>query len=200
MISRVFFSFTVFITENQEHEKSEPEKVENETTEPEKSELEKSGTDKLEPEKSDLESKSSDPEKSEYEKSGLAEKSETGKRPHQAYTRRNRNKGTFSSYEDPNSLCGVIFVEDKFTAKLLYHFVKDLSRSDDIFSFLMPQYATDLQDDSANEAEALDTEIERKKQEDSLRRFRMRECNLLISSSLLEVGVDGVRCNLGEQI
>ena len=164
-----------------------------------KSESEKSG-----PEKSDLEK--SDPEKSESEKSGPPEKSESsGKppksdRPHPAYTRRNRNKGTFSSYEDPNSLCGVIFVEDKFTAKLLYHFVKDLSRSDDIFSFLMPQYATDLQDDSANEAEALDTEIERKKQEDSLRRFRMRECNLLISSSLLEVGVDGVRCNLGEQI
>ena len=160
-----------------------------------KSESEKSG-----PEKSDLEK--SDPEKSESEKSGPPEKSETGKppksdRPHPAYTRRNRNKGTFSSYEDPNSLCGVIFVENKFTAKLLYHFVKDLSRSDDIFSFLMPQYATDLQDDSANEAEALDTEIERRKQEDSLRRFRMRECNLLISSSLLEVGVDGVRCNLG---
>ena len=59
----------------------------------------------------------------------------------------------------------------------------------------MPQYATDL-DESTNEAEALDVESERKKQEDSLRRFRMRECNILVSSSLLEVGVDGVRCNL----
>ena len=152
LISRDFaFKKTVFITENnQEHEKSEPEKIESDPTiDPDKSELEKSGTEnKPESEKSDLE-KSSDPEKSESEKSGPLEKSsETGnkptgnrsERPHPAYTRRNRNKGTFSSYEDPNSLCGVIFVEDKFTAKLLYHFVKDLSRSDDIFSFLMPQY------------------------------------------------------------
>ena len=39
-------------------------------------------------------------------------------------------------------------------------------------------------------------EAESKRQEDSLRRFRMKECNLLISSSHLEVGVDNVRCNL----
>lgn len=78
-------------------------------------------------------------------------------------------------------------------AKLLYHFLKDLSRSDDAYSFLMPQYATDLEDENL---EAIDAEADRKKQEDSLRRFRMKECNVLISSSLLEIGVDGVRCNL----
>ena len=61
----------------------------------------------------------------------------------------------------------------------------------------MPQYATELDAVQSSEtAEAIDAEIERKKQEDSLRRFRMRECNILVSSSLLEVGVDGVRCNL----
>ena len=32
-------------------------------------------------------------------------------------------------------------------AKLLYHFLKDLSRNDDAYSFLMPQYATDLDDE-----------------------------------------------------
>ena len=53
-------------------------------------------------------------------------------------------KGQFSSYDDPNALCATVFVENKFTAKLLYHFLKDLSRSDDAFSFLMPQYATEL--------------------------------------------------------
>ena len=35
-----------------------------------------------------------------------------------------------------------------------------------------------------------------RKQEEALRRFRMRECNLLVTNSLLEIGVDNVRCNL----
>lgn len=102
-------------------------------------------------------------------------------------------KSGYTSYDDPNALCGIIFVENKFLAKLLYHFLKDLSRSDDAYSFLMPQYATDLSED---ELEGLDFDVESKRQEDSLRRFRMKECNLLISSSLLELGVDNVRCNL----
>ena len=38
--------------------------------------------------------------------------------------------------------------------------------------------------------------MESKRQEDSLRRFRMKECNLLVSSSQLNVGVDNVRANL----
>ena len=64
-------------------------------------------------------------------------------KPHGRY-----HKG-YTSYDDPNALCGVIFVENKFLAKLLYHFLKDLSRSDDAYSFLMPQYATDLSDDES---------------------------------------------------
>ena len=39
-------------------------------------------------------------------------------------------------------------------------------------------------------------QVESKRQEDSLRRFRMKECNLLVSSSQLNVGVDNVRANL----
>ena len=38
--------------------------------------------------------------------------------------------------------------------------------------------------------------IKVRKQEEALRRFRMRECNLLVTNSLLEMGVDNVRCNL----
>ena len=37
---------------------------------------------------------------------------------------------------------------------------------------------------------------EKKKQEEALRRFRMRECNILVSSSVLEEGIDFVKCNL----
>ena len=79
-----------------------------------------------------------------------------------------RTRGHYSSYDDPNALCGVIFVKSKFASKLLYHFLKDLSRSEDAFSFLMPQYATtiavagDL--DAEDDDDTLDVEAERRKQ------------------------------------
>ena len=102
-----------------------------------------------------------------------------------------RSKSAYSSYDDPNALCGAIFVGSKFTARILYHFIKDLSRTDVEYSFLTPQYAVgDLRDDTAED------ESDKRKQEEALRKFRMRECNILISESTLEVGVDNVRCNL----
>lgn len=126
-------------------------------------------------------------------------KSEVDPAPIKMRGGQHRYKGGYSSYDDPNALCASVFVENKFTAKLLYHFLKDLSRTDDAFSFLMPQYATNLDNAGGDDHELLEgyeMEAESKRQEDSLRRFRMKECNLLISSSLLEVGVDNVRCNL----
>uniref|UniRef100_A0A0K2UZN8 ribonuclease III n=1 Tax=Lepeophtheirus salmonis TaxID=72036 RepID=A0A0K2UZN8_LEPSM len=112
--------------------------------------------------------------------------------PHHRY--RSKRK-IYYSYDDPNALCGVVFVQDKFIAKILYHYLKEYSKSDNKFSFLTPQYAITLKPEE--EAEETDEGLlNHRKQEEGLRRFRMRECNILISNSLLEVGIDGVRCNL----
>ena len=80
-------------------------------------------------------------------------------------------------------------------AKILFHFLKDLSRSEDTFSFLMPQYATTIGDamPTVDDEGITDVEAERRKQEESLRKFRMKESNLLVSNSLIEVGIDSVR-------
>ncbi len=108
-----------------------------------------------------------------------------------------RSRGHYSSYDDPNALCGVVFVQSKFASKLLYHFLKDLSRSEDTFSFLMPQYATMIGDiNDVDDEDMLDVEAEKRKQEEALRRFRMKECNILISNSLIEVGIDSVRLDI----
>jgi len=106
-----------------------------------------------------------------------------------------RSRGHYTSYDDPNALCGVIFVRSKFMAKILFHFLKDLSRSEDTFSFLMPQYATTIGDSTStvDDEGITDVEAERRKQEESLRKFRMKESNLLVSNSLIEVGIDSVR-------
>ena len=80
-------------------------------------------------------------------------------------------------------------------AKILFHFLKDLSRSEDTFSFLSPQYATTIGDsfEAVDVDGMMDIEAERRKQEESLRKFRMTESNLLVSNSLIEVGIDNVR-------
>ena len=94
--------------------------------------------------------------------------------------------------EDPDTLCSLVVVNSAFSAKILYHYLKDLSRSRPELSYLCPQYA--VQDPLPSDSR--DVESERKKQEEALRRFRMRECNILVSSSVLEEGIDFVKCNL----
>ena len=97
----------------------------------------------------------------------MAEKEPTGGNIRHPRGRGHRRRGGgHSSYDNPNGLCGVIFVHRPFHAKVVYHFLKDLSRSDDAYSFLNPQYFA-----LAQESE---TETEKKKQEDALRRFRIR--------------------------
>ena len=94
--------------------------------------------------------------------------------------------------EDPDNLCSLVIVNSAFSAKILYHYLKDLSRSRPELSYLCPQYA--VQDPLPSDPRDVDSE--RKKQEEALRRFRMRECNILVSSSVLEEGIDFVKCNL----
>ena len=97
-----------------------------------------------------------------------------------------------STPEDPDTLCALLIVSSAFSAKILYHYLKDLSRARPELSFLCPQYAVA----DPIPADPRDVESERKKQEEALRRFRMRECNILVSSSVLEEGIDFVKCNL----
>ena len=94
--------------------------------------------------------------------------------------------------EDPDTLCCLLIVSSAFSAKILYHYLKDLSRARPELAFLCPQYAVS----DPIPADPRDVESERRKQEEALRRFRMRECNILVSSSVLEEGIDFVKCNL----
>ncbi len=76
----------------------------------------------------------------------------------------------YSSYEDPDSLYGVVFVRSRFHAKVLYHFLKDLSRADDRFSFLSPQYVMGPPEDGgADDTGEGDEDGARRKQEEALR-------------------------------
>lgn len=95
---------------------------------------------------------------------------------------------------DPDALCGLIFCNSKFIAKILYNLCYEASRSDPDLNFLMVQYTVDRAADPVTESKQADTEHRR--QEEVLKRFRMHSCNLLIGTSVLEEGIELPKCNL----
>lgn len=91
-------------------------------------------------------------------------------------------------------LCGLIFCESPITAKTLFCLLCEISRNDNELKFLNVQYTVDK---TANPiSDAKEAENEHKKQEEVLKKFRMHECNILISTSVLEEGFDLPKCNL----
>ncbi|XP_052746238.1 endoribonuclease Dcr-1 [Bicyclus anynana] len=91
--------------------------------------------------------------------------------------------------QNPDALCGIVFVKDALIANIMFMMIVDMSRSRPSLSHLCAQYC-------ASEGEGRDCQKEGKKQEEVLKKFRMHECNLLLATSVLEEGIDLPRCNL----
>uniref|UniRef100_A0A1B6DKN5 ribonuclease III n=1 Tax=Clastoptera arizonana TaxID=38151 RepID=A0A1B6DKN5_9HEMI len=102
--------------------------------------------------------------------------------------------GKNNSFDESENLCAIIFVENRFTAKILFHLLSELRKFDPDFEFLCPQYTVEKTADPV--IESREAELEHRKQEEVLKRFRMRECNILIATSVLEEGIDLPKCNL----
>ncbi|XP_043278022.1 endoribonuclease Dcr-1 isoform X2 [Venturia canescens] len=85
---------------------------------------------------------------------------------------------------DPDLLCGVVFVESSFTAKILFYLLNEVSQCDENLHFLSPLYTIERNQDESSFSR--DVEMEHRKQEEVLKRFRIHECNLLIATSILE--------------
>lgn len=88
---------------------------------------------------------------------------------------------------DPDLLCGVIFVDKAFVAKVLFYLLNEISMHDEELHFLSPLYTIEKNIDDISYSK--DLEIEHRKQEEVLKRFRIHECNILISTSILEEGL-----------
>lgn len=88
-----------------------------------------------------------------------------------------------SNYQnDPNALCGLIFCNSKFVAKILFSFICEMSKHDQDLDFLSCQFTGDRSADPITECKQF--ENEHRKQEEVLKRFRMHSCNLLIGKKL----------------
>ena len=143
------------------------------------------------------------------DKSVAPQKPERPKAHHRRHRpRRGRGGGP---NEDPSSLYGVIFVDGDLRAQVLFNILRDLSTAaaaspevDDgeeaAFSFLRPAYYN-AQESAASKtvnSEAAEEGAKRKKKhEEALRKFRSRDCNILVcGSGDLECGAEAARCNL----
>ncbi|XP_050699667.1 endoribonuclease Dicer-like isoform X6 [Eriocheir sinensis] len=96
--------------------------------------------------------------------------------------------------EDPDSVCGLIFVHHRNMAKIIYRLLKELSDIGGDFAWIFPQYTVEARESVKDDPRA--AEAEHKKQEEVLRRFRHHECNILVSTRVLEEGIDVPQCNL----
>ncbi|ODN02294.1 Endoribonuclease Dcr-1 [Orchesella cincta] len=95
---------------------------------------------------------------------------------------------------DESSLCAIIFVENRFDARLLFHFLKEASFSDRRLVGLNPTIAIDPNPEYAKDSR--EAEMEHKRREECLKKFRYREANVLIGTSLLEEGIELPKANL----
>ncbi|KAL7019743.1 hypothetical protein ACKWTF_011228 [Chironomus riparius] len=110
-----------------------------------------------------------------------------------------KNRRRFYPRQRPNQnesdiLCGLIFCSSVITTKVLFCLFCEMSRHDPDLKFLNVQYTIDKIADPITDAK--EAENEHRKQEEVLKKFRMHECNLLISTTVLEEGYDLPKCNL----
>ncbi|KAF7267578.1 hypothetical protein GWI33_019216 [Rhynchophorus ferrugineus] len=91
-------------------------------------------------------------------------------------------------------LCALVFVHNRYKAKALFSLLCTLSQVDDDFWWVSALFSVDKIADISKEPR--DAEHEHKTQEEVLRKFRCHECNILVSTAVLEQGCDLPKCNL----
>ncbi|XP_017475087.1 PREDICTED: endoribonuclease Dcr-1 [Rhagoletis zephyria] len=114
---------------------------------------------------------------------------------HGRFKRRPFNRRLMRDNSDTmDTLCAIIFCNSNYTARVLFDLLSEMSRHDPELKFLKCQFTTDRVADPITEPK--EAEIEHRRQEEVLKRFRMHDCNVLIGTSVLEEGIDLPKCNL----
>ncbi|XP_069951425.1 endoribonuclease Dicer-like isoform X2 [Cherax quadricarinatus] len=89
---------------------------------------------------------------------------------------------------------GLIFVERRNTAKILYDLLLEAAKESDDFAFVKPLYVV-----GSNSRLGFDirlAQLELRKQKETLNKFRNGDCNFIVTTSVLEEGVDIRKCNV----
>jgi len=99
--------------------------------------------------------------------------------------------------DEENILCGIVFVERRHTALMLSKQINIAAKLDPELAFIKSNFVTGHgTGGKVNYSNSSHTEMNAKKQEEVLRKFRRREFNLLIATPVIEEGLDIPKCNL----
>uniref|UniRef100_A0A0M3IIT9 RNA helicase n=1 Tax=Ascaris lumbricoides TaxID=6252 RepID=A0A0M3IIT9_ASCLU len=96
---------------------------------------------------------------------------------------------------DPNfSFCGIIFVKQRYVAYVMNTLVKAIAKWDkDRFGYVVSDFVIGYSSANIGSEETMALH---KRQEEVLRKFRQKQLNLLVATSVLEEGVDVKQCNV----
>ncbi|XP_022241304.1 endoribonuclease Dicer-like isoform X2 [Limulus polyphemus] len=97
--------------------------------------------------------------------------------------------------DESDYLCGIIFVKQRSTAFLINLWLTEVSKAYTEYSFIKSDFVVGhgLGGTSKTTKEAF---MSFRKQEETLKRFRNHDCNILIATSVIEEGMDVPKCNL----
>ena len=100
-----------------------------------------------------------------------------------------------SETEQDNKLCGIVFVERRYTAKILSEQINFAAKWDKELSFVQSDFVIG-HGAGGRVYFSTETEMKFKKQENVLQQFRQHKFNLLIATCVVEEGLDIPKCNL----
>lgn len=96
--------------------------------------------------------------------------------------------------QSKEELCAIIFTKRRFTAKIIYHILEGLSNCNPEFKHIKPDYIVGYNNNPYNATR--ENLFITKKNKQVIESFRNKEINVIVSSSVLEEGVDMQMCTL----
>ncbi|XP_022902072.1 endoribonuclease Dcr-1 [Onthophagus taurus] len=96
--------------------------------------------------------------------------------------------------QSDDNLCALVFVHNRMTAKVLFMLLSTMSQQHPDYYWVSTLYSVDKITDPSREPR--EAELEHRRQEEVLKKYRAHECNIMIATSVLEQGCDLPKCNL----
>ena len=97
---------------------------------------------------------------------------------------------------EDNLFCAIVFVERRSTAQLLCKLIARSAESDPDLAFVKPLWTVGAGGISLPSVASSETGASHSKQKLVLEKFRLKQCNLLVSTSATEEGLDIPSCSL----
>ncbi|XP_055855641.1 endoribonuclease Dicer [Episyrphus balteatus] len=91
-----------------------------------------------------------------------------------------------------DEISALVFVQRRYTAKCLYFVIKNFCAAHPLLKHIIPEFMVGR---TSGMIYTIDTILDSKWNRHAIQRFRSKECNLIVCSSVLEEGIDVQACN-----